>query len=223
MNPGTNIPEKQSFRTRAHIAMCESIISIIVECNLPAIKPWWFCIVGVFPWLVRHGGLIHPENSLEGLLVLWNKKRNLKPPWPWRRLCRSFYFDILIWTMVTPLIQRDAFHLYLTTRGNRARLCEDMEWETMELSACHCQYEGLFMMWIGLQQITLSPGAGSVWNGQRCNRCIASTDLLSGKSVGSQTQNHIRSRTKIDKVSESNPKFHIPKTLLHSSTLNPKS
>ena len=88
----------------------------------------------------------------------------------------------------------------------------------MELSACHCQYEGLFMMWIGLQQITLSPGAGSVWNGQRCNRCIASTDLLSGKSVGSQTQNHIRSRTKIDKVSESVRKHCIITFLLSCFT-----
>ena len=61
--------------------------------------------------------------------------------------------------MVSPLIQRDVFHLYLTTRGNTACLY-DMEWETMELSAYYCRFEGLFMIWIETTQILLSPGAG---------------------------------------------------------------
>ena len=193
----------QSFDESFFSLIGESIISIIVECNLPTIKPWWFCIVRVFPWLVRHGGFFHPENYLEGLLVLWNKKRNLKPPWPWRRLCTSCYFDILTWTMVTPLIQRDVFNLYLTTRGNTACLCEDMEWETMELSAYHCQFEGLFMIWIETTTNHVISWSGSVWNGQRCNRWIAPTDLLSDKRSwitinDSRTQDHIRPRTKID-------------------------
>ncbi|KAL0723221.1 hypothetical protein Bca4012_037820 [Brassica carinata] len=67
----------QSFDESFFSLIGESIISIIVECNLPTNKTWWFCIVGVFPWLVRHGGLSLPEYSLEGLLVLWNKKRIL--------------------------------------------------------------------------------------------------------------------------------------------------
>ncbi|WZZ29948.1 hypothetical protein YC2023_013349 [Brassica napus] len=155
----------QSFDEDFFSLIGESIISIIVECILPTIKPWWFCIVSVFPWLVSHGGFFHPENSLEGLQVLWNKKRNLKPPWAWRRLCTSCYFDILTWTMVTPLIQKGVFHLYLTTRGNTACLC-DMEWETTELSAYHCQFEGLFMIWIETTTNHVISRSGGVWNGQ---------------------------------------------------------
>ncbi|WZZ44379.1 hypothetical protein YC2023_040638 [Brassica napus] len=110
--------------------------------------------------------------------------------------------------MVTPLIQRDVFNLYLTTRGNTTCLCEDMEWETMELSAYHCQFEGLFMIWIDTTTNHVISWSGSVWNGQRCNRWIAPTDLLSDKRRwitinDSRTQDHIRPRTKIDKVSES--------------------
>ncbi|CAG7876897.1 unnamed protein product, partial [Brassica rapa] len=71
----------------------ESIISIIVECNLPTNKTWWFCVVDEFPWLDRHGGLFPLENHLRGLRFLWNKKRNLKPPWPWKRLRTSCSFD----------------------------------------------------------------------------------------------------------------------------------
>lgn len=112
--------------------------------------------------------------------------------------------------MVTLLIQRDVFHLYLTTRGNTTCLCEDMEWlKTMELSVYHChQFEGLFMIWIETTTNHVISWSGSVWNGQRCNRWIAPTDLLSDKRRliiinDSQTQDHRRPRTKIDKVSES--------------------
>ncbi|WZZ42030.1 hypothetical protein YC2023_038289 [Brassica napus] len=49
---------------------------------------------------------------------------------------------------------------------------------------------------------------GSIWNGQRRDKWIAPTDLLSDKRRwitidDSRTQDHLRPRTKIDKVSES--------------------
>lgn len=87
-----------------------------------------------------------------------------------RGLCTSCSLDNLTWTMVTPLIQRDAFHFCLSTRGNTACLCENTEGEAMELSVYDCQFEGLFMIWIKTTTNHVISSRGSVWNGQRCNR-----------------------------------------------------
>lgn len=52
----------------------EFLIYLIVECDILTNKTWKFCFVGVFPWLVSHGGLFSPRNSLKELRVLCNKK-----------------------------------------------------------------------------------------------------------------------------------------------------
>lgn len=47
---------------------------------------------------------------------------------------------------MTPLSQRNTFHLSLATRGIMACLSEDMEWKMMELGDYQCQFEELFMV-----------------------------------------------------------------------------
>ncbi|KAH0926062.1 hypothetical protein HID58_018318 [Brassica napus] len=155
----------------------ESIFSLIVECNLQTNKTWKFCFVVVFPWLVRHGDFF-----LKELRVLWNKKRNLKPPWTWKRLETSCASINLIWMLVTPLLQRDKIQHYLTVRRKVDCLCEGMEWKAMELDDYQCQLEELCMR---LQQIMLSPGAGVYGMGSDPNTRSFKTEK------------------KIDKVSES--------------------
>ncbi|WZZ85549.1 hypothetical protein YC2023_114128 [Brassica napus] len=159
----------------------EAIFSIIAECDLPTNKTWWFCVVDVFMWLAKHNGFTPPKNFMRRMQVLWNKKRNLKPPWPWGRLQTS------------------------TTRGTRDCLYEDMERKTMKLRTYQCQFEELCMVWIWNTTKHVISCSGSVWNGQRCNRWILPPDLLSDKRRwitmdDSRTQDHIRPRTTIEKL-----------------------
>ncbi|CAH8316137.1 unnamed protein product [Eruca vesicaria subsp. sativa] len=186
----------------------ESIISIIVECDLPTYKAWQFCFVDVIPWFVRHGGLFHSENSFRGIQVLLNEKRNLKLPWPWGISQTPCSLDNLTWMIVTSFLHRDVFHFTLTTRGKGTCLCEDREWQTTELCDYQSQFEELLMVLIRNTTKHVISCSGSVWNGQRCNRWIVPPDLLSGKRLwitmdDSLTQDHIRPRTTIEKVSES--------------------
>ncbi|KAF2570285.1 hypothetical protein F2Q70_00000885 [Brassica cretica] len=205
----------------------EAIFSIITECDLPTNKTWWLCVVDVFMWLAKHNGFTPPKNFMRRMQVLWNKKRNLKPPWPWGRLQTSCSF-----TMVTPLLQRNMFYLIYgvmkatlvfsfikivtlvnqilfyvlrTTRGTRDCLYEDMERKTMKLRTYQCQFEELCMVWIWNTTKHVVSCSGSVWNGQRCNRWILPPDLLSDKRRwitmdDSRTQDHIRPRTTIEKL-----------------------
>ena len=180
----------------------ESIFSLIVECNLQTNKTWKFCFVVVFPWLVRHGDFF-----LKELRVLWNKKRNLKPPWTWKRLETSCASINLIWMLMTPLLQRDKIQHYLTIRRKVDCLCEGMEWKAMELDDYQCQLEELCMVCIATTTNHVISRCGSVWNGQRCNRWITPADLLSDESCwvtidDNGAQDHIKPRKK-DKVSVS--------------------
>ena len=113
----------------------EFIISLIVECHLLTNKTWKFSIVGALPWIISHVRLFFPENSFIGLWVLWNKKMNFKPPWSW--------------VIVTPILQRDEFHIYSTIRRKMECLCEDMEWKMMEFDDYQCQFEKLRDMDMG--------------------------------------------------------------------------
>lgn len=183
----------------------EFFISLIVECDLLANKTWRFCFVGVFPWLVSHGGLFSPENSLKELRAPCNKKRNLKPPWTWNRLRTSCALDNLSWMIVAPLLQRDKIQHYLTIRREMDRLCEGMEWKTMVFDYYQCQFEELCMVWIWNTTKHVISCSGSVWNGQRCNRWIVPPDLLSDERRwitmdDSRTQDHIRPRATIEKL-----------------------
>ncbi|KAG2263010.1 hypothetical protein Bca52824_070089 [Brassica carinata] len=158
-----------------------------------------FCVVGVFPWLVRHDSLLSPISSSKESLVLWNKRRNLKPPWLWGLIWTSYSFKNLIWTIVSSLRQGDWMDW----------LCEDMWWKMMVSNDYQSQYEGFLWRWIEIATKHVISCSGSVWNGQRCNRWIVPPDLLSDEWCwitmdDSQTQDHIRPRTTtIENVSES--------------------
>ncbi|CAF1711301.1 unnamed protein product [Brassica napus] len=87
-------------------------------------------------------------------------------------------------------------------------LCEDMWWKMMVSNDYQSQYEGCLWKWIEIATKHVISCIGSVRNGQRCNRWIVPPDLLSDERCwitmdDSQTQDHIRPRTTIEKVSES--------------------
>ncbi|KAF2531179.1 hypothetical protein F2Q70_00033223 [Brassica cretica] len=59
----------QIFNEFSFSLIGESITSLIVEYHLRTNRTWMFCVVGVFPWLVRHDGLLSPiSSSKEGIL-----------------------------------------------------------------------------------------------------------------------------------------------------------
>ena len=79
---------------------------------------------------------------------------------------------------MTPLSQRNAFHLSLATRGIMACLSEDVERKMIELSAYQFQFEELFMAWVNTITKNVISRRRNVWIEQGW---IASTDLLSDK------------------------------------------
>ncbi|KAJ0264796.1 hypothetical protein HA466_0012010 [Hirschfeldia incana] len=173
----------------------ESITSLIVEYQLWTNRTQMFCVVGMFPWLFRHDGLLFPINYSKGSLILWNKRSNLKPPWLWG-------------TIVFSLLQRDGSRLYLIIGGKMNWLYEDMWWTMMVSNDNKSQYEGILWKWTKLTTKHVISCSGNVWNGQQCNRWIVPPDLLSVERCwitmdDSETQDHIRPRTTIEKVSES--------------------
>ncbi|CAF1766026.1 BnaC09g53730D [Brassica napus] len=186
----------------------ECIISLIVEYHLQTNRILGFCVVGVFSWLVWHDGLSLSAIFSKGLLVLWNKKMNPKPPWPLRRLEIVYAINNWMWTIASSLFQRVGFHFHWIRGEKGKRVCEDMKWKKMESDDYQSQYEGCLRFWIEITTKHVISCTGSIWNRQRCNRCILPPDLLSDKRRwitmhDSRTLDHIRPRTTIEQVSES--------------------
>ena len=172
---------EQIFHELSFSLIGESITSLIVEYHLRTNRNWMFCVVGVFPWLVRHDGLLSPISSSKESLVLWNKRRNLKPPWLWGLIWISYSFKNLIWTIVSSLRQGDGSRLYSIIGGKMDWLCEDMWWKMMVSNDYQSQYEGFLWKWIEIATKHVISCIGSVRNGQRCNRWIVPPDLLSNE------------------------------------------
>ncbi|CAH8355495.1 unnamed protein product [Eruca vesicaria subsp. sativa] len=133
---------------------------------------------------------------------------NPKLPWPWRRLGMIYALVRWMWTIVSSLFQKVGFHPYWIIGEKGNRICKDMKWKKMESDDYQSQYEGCLRFWIEITTIHVISCNGSVWNRQRCNRWIVPPDLLSDKRRwitmdDSRTQDHIRPRTTIEKVSES--------------------
>ena len=195
----------QIFHEFSFSLIGESITSLTVEYHLRTNRTWMFCVVGVFPWLVRHDGLLSPISSSKESLVLWNKRRNLKPPWLWGLIWISYSFKNLIWMIVSSLRQGDGSRLYLIVGGKMDWLCEDMWWKMMVSNDYQGQYERFLWKWIEIATKHVISCSGSVWNGQRCNRWIVPPDLLSDERRwitmdDSRTQDHIRPRATIEKL-----------------------
>ena len=83
-----------------------------------------------------------------------------------------------------------------------------LEWKVMKILLYQCQSKSISMPWIFTGKHVISC-SGSVWDGMRCNRWIASNDLLTEKrrlltTVESRHKyDHIRPRAKWRKASES--------------------